>query len=314
MRVAFIFPGQGSQSVAMMTPYEGLPAVRDTFDEASEVLGQDLWALAQEGPEDAQARTVNTQPLMLVAGVALYRAWKALGGPDPLHMAGHSLAEYTALVCSGALDLRMALPLLRFRAQAMQAAVPEGTGGMAAILGLEDVVVRQVCAEAAAVGAVEPANFNAPGQVVIAGTLAGIDAALELAKARGARRGVKLAMSVPSHCSLQRDASEELAARLDACPLRAPRIPVINNADVLAQTDPVEIRDALVRQLYSPVRWVETVRALVAPGIDALVECGPGGVLASLAKRTVEGVTIATLKDASAFTQLLGAAPAEEAR
>lgn len=308
MRLAFVFPGQGSQSVGMMTPYDGLPAVRDTFDEASEVLGLDLWALAQEGPEQAQALTVNTQPLMLVAGVALYRAWKALGGADPLHMAGHSLAEYTALVASGALDLRMALPLLRYRATVMQEAVPEGRGGMAAILGLEDMVVREVCAEAASAGAVEPANFNAPGQVVIAGTAEGIQRAMDLAKARGARRCVRLAMSVPSHCSLQRAASDLLSERLESCPLHAPLIPVINNVDVLAQTDPAQVRDALVRQLYNPVRWVETVRALAAPGIDALVECGPGGVLAGLAKRTVESVRVVSLKDAESFRQLLGEA------
>ena len=284
---AFVFPGQGSQSVGMLDAWGDHPAVVQTLAEASDALGQDLAALIREGPKEALELTTNTQPVMLAAGIACWRAWLAEGGPEPAALAGHSLGEYSALVAADVLSLADAAPLVRLRAQAMQQAVPVGAGAMAAILGLDADVVRAVCADIAAAGGevVEPANFNDPKQTVIAGSKAGVDAACEQLKARGAKRALLLAVSAPFHSSLMRPAAEALGARLADVTLRAPRIPVVNNVDVAALDDPLAIRDALVRQAYHPVRWVEVVQALRGRGITHVVECGPGKVLAGLVKR-----------------------------
>jgi [acyl-carrier-protein] S-malonyltransferase len=304
MSVAFVFPGQGSQSVGMMAPFETLPAVRRTFDEAGAALGMDLWALVRDGPEQELSKTVNTQPAMLAAGVALFRAWRELGGTDPVAVAGHSLGEYSALVAAGVLEFAEVMPLVRFRAQAMQEAVPEGQGAIAALLGLDQEAVLAVCREAQEAGIVEAANFNSPEQVVIAGQAAGVQRAIELAKARGAKRAMLLPMSVPSHCSLMRPAAERLRERLVHTSVREPAIPVVNNVDVMTEQLPDRIREALVRQLYNPVRWVESVTALAGRGVGQLIECGPGGVLAGLNKRiTPEPRTVAP-KDAGALREL----------
>ena len=287
MNFAFFFPGQGSQSLNMMAGFDNMAVVKDTFAEASDVLGQDLWAMMNT---DAQAinDTVNTQPLMLAAGVATWRAYQALGGNSPTALAGHSLGEYSALVAAGSLDFADAVRLVRLRAQLMQEAVPQGAGAMAAILGLEDDAVRAVCAaaEAELSGEVaEAVNFNSPGQVVIAGSAAAIARAAELAKEAGAKRALPLPVSVPSHCRLMQPAAAKLATALQNTAFRQPEIRVIHNADVAAHTDIAQIKDALVRQLYSPVRWTETVALLVEEGITESAECGPGKVLAGLAKR-----------------------------
>jgi [acyl-carrier-protein] S-malonyltransferase len=304
MSVAFVFPGQGSQSVGMMTPFETLPAVRRTFDEAGAALGVDLWALVRDGPEQELSKTVNTQPAMLAAGVGLFRAWRELGGTDPVAVAGHSLGEYAALVAAGVLEFAEAVPLVRFRAQAMQEAVPAGQGAIAALLGLDQEAVRAVCREAGEAGIVEAANFNSPEQVVIAGQMAGVQRAIELAKARGAKRAMLLPMSVPSHCSLMRPAAERLRERLARMSVREPAIPVVNNVDVMTEELPDRIREALVRQLYNPVRWVESVTALAGRGVGQLVECGPGGVLAGLNKRITPEPKTVTPKDAGALREL----------
>ena len=304
MNLAFVFPGQGSQSVGMMTGFEGLPAVRRTFEEAGAALGADLWTLVASGPEEELNKTVNTQPAMLTAGVALFRAWKAFGGADPSLLAGHSLGEYSALVAAGVMELADAVPLVRFRAQVMQEAVPEGEGAIAAILGMEDDAVRTVCRDAASAGVVEAANFNSPGQVVIAGQATGVQRAIELAKARGAKRAVLLPMSAPSHCSLMRPAAERLRERLAQMKLGQPSVRVINNVDVAAEDAPERIRLALVRQLCNPVRWVETVTALANAGVQQVVECGPGGVLATLCRRTAPDLKVAAPKDAAALEEL----------
>ena len=287
MNFAFFFPGQGSQSLNMMAGFDNMAVVKDTFAEASDVLGQDLWAMMNT---DAQAinDTVNTQPLMLAAGVATWRAYQALGGNSPTALAGHSLGEYSALVAAGSLDFADAVRLVRLRAQLMQEAVPQGAGAMAAILGLDDDAVRAVCAaaEAELSGEVaEAVNFNSPGQVVIAGSAAAIARAAELAKEAGAKRALPLPVSVPSHCRLMQPAAAKLATALQNTAFRQPEIRVIHNADVAAHTDIAQIKDALVRQLYSPVRWTETVALLVEEGITESAECGPGKVLAGLAER-----------------------------
>jgi [acyl-carrier-protein] S-malonyltransferase len=308
-----VFPGQGSQSVGMMTPFAALPAVRATFDEASAILGQDLWRLAAEGPAEEQARTVNTQPLMLTAGVALLRAWREAGGPAPDCVAGHSLGEYAALVAAQAVSFRDVLPLVRFRAQAMQDAVPEGTGGIAAILGLDDEAIRAVCAEAAQGEVLEAANYNAPGQVVIAGHRQAVERGMQLAKAKGAKRAVALAMSAPSHCSLMREAAEKLRPRLESLALRAPAVPLASNADVVSPADANALRASLIRQLSSPVRWVECVRSLAQQGAKRIVECGPGGVLTALNKRITDQAEAIALKDAAQLAELARTAGAEGA-
>ena len=286
MTLAFVFPGQGSQSVGMLAALGAAePVVRETFEEASQVLGYDLWALAQQGPEAELGATERTQPAMLAAGVAVWRAWREHGGAMPVAMAGHSLGEYTALVCSGSLDFRTAVDLVRFRGQAMQRAVPLGTGAMAAVLGLDDADVEAACREAAGDEVVEPVNFNAPGQVVIAGHAAAVVRAIEAAKARGAKRAVQLPVSVPSHSSLMVGAADELAARLATVEVRMPNVPDVYTVEVRRHASPDGIRSALREQLFKPVRWADTVRAMLASGVTTLVECGPGRVLTSLNKR-----------------------------
>ena len=284
-RFAFVFPGQGSQSRGMMDGYTEFSAVRDTFSEASAVLQQDLWQLATTGTDAELNATINTQPLMLTAGVAVYRAWQSQNGAKPAFMAGHSLGEYTALVAAGALNFTDALPLVRYRAQCMQDAVPEGKGGIAAILGLDDEVVRAVCVEGAQGEVLEAVNFNSPGQVVIAGDRAAVERGMAIAKARGAKRALMLPMSVPSHCSLLQGAAEQLRTYLENVAIKTPSIPVVHNADVTAYNDAAAIKDALVRQLFSPVRWVETIRYFGQQGVTHNVECAPGKVLAGLNKR-----------------------------
>jgi [acyl-carrier-protein] S-malonyltransferase len=301
MSFALVFPGQGSQAVAMMKAYDGLPAVRATFDEASDILGQDLWQLVADGPAEALNQTVNTQPVMLTAGVATFRAWRELGGALPAFVAGHSLGEYSALVAAGAIAFADALPLVRLRATAMQEAVPQGRGAMAALLGLEDAAVREACAEAAQDEVVEAVNFNAPGQVVIAGNRAAVERAVEAAKARGAKRAIMLPVSGPFHSALMRPAAERLAQKLEATPVNAPQIPVINNVDVGIETDPARIRDALLRQLYNPVRWVEVIRHMAKSGVTQVAECGPGKVLAPLVKRIQSEVQGTALADRAAL-------------
>jgi len=286
MKFAFFFPGQGSQSVGMMQGLADILLVRQTFEEASDILGQDFWSMVTE-PNEALNQTSNTQPLMLTAGVATWRAWQSQSSLIPSVMAGHSLGEYTALVASGALTFKDALPLVRYRAEVMQNAVAEGVGAMAAILGLDDETVRQVCAEGAHGEVLEAVNLNSPGQVVIAGNKAAVERGMELAKAKGAKRALALPVSVPSHCALMKPAAEALAGYLQKLPMIASNIPVIHNADVLAYNDINQMKDALVRQLYSPVRWVETVQNAYNKGIVNSAECGPGKVLAGITKRIV---------------------------
>jgi len=298
---AFVFPGQGSQSRGMMNGYADFPVVRNTFAEASDVLDQDLWQMVTEGSDAELNATVNTQPIMLAAGVAVYRAWQSQGGALPAMMAGHSLGEYSALVAAGALRFADALPLVRYRAQCMQQAVPEGVGGIAAILGLDDGAVREVCAEAAQAQVLEAVNYNSPGQVVIAGDRAAVERGMELAKAKGAKRAIMLPMSVPSHCSLLKGAAEQLRAYLIDVALQVPGIPVLHNADVKSYTDSAAIKDALVRQLYSPVRWVGTVLEFGKQGITHNVECAPGKVLLGLNKRIDTNQQASAINDGEAL-------------
>ena len=305
-KFAFVFPGQGSQSRGMMNGYTDFPAVRDTFTEASEVLQQDLWQLVLDGTDAELNATVNTQPVMLTAGVAVYRAWQSQNGTVPALMAGHSLGEYTALVAAGALAFSDALPLVRYRAQCMQQAVPEGVGGIAAILGLDDEAVRAVCLEGAQGEVLEAVNYNSPGQVVIAGNRAAVERGMALAKERGAKRAIMLPMSVPSHCSLLKGAAEQLREYLATVSIQSPCIPVLHNADVAAYSDAEQIRDALVRQLYSPVRWVETVLEFGRQGITHNVECAPGKVLAGLNKRIDTSQHASAINDGAALTLALG--------
>ena len=290
-KIALFFPGQGSQSVGMMAGFANSAAIQNTFIEASNILGVDFWAMATE-PNELLNQTQYTQPLMLTAGVATWRAYHRDNGPTPHFLAGHSLGEYTALVAAEAISFADALPLVKFRAEAMQSAVPEGVGAMAAILGLDDDVVRAVCAEAAQDEAkklevCEAVNFNSPGQVVIAGNKAAVERGMTLAKEKGAKRALALPVSVPSHCALMKPAAEKLAEYLNKITINTPKIPVIHNADVAAYNDSSQIKDALVRQLYSPVRWGETVQYLHAQGVINSAECGPGKVLSGLTKRIV---------------------------
>ena len=305
---AFLFPGQGSQSVGMLDAWGDHRAVRDTLAEASDALGEDMARLIREGPKESLDLTTNTQPVMLTAGIACYRAWRAEGGAEPAAVAGHSLGEYGALVAAGALTLADALPLGRFRAQAMQEAVPVGSGAMAAILGLDAEAVRAGCAEAAAASGevVEAVNFNDPKQTVIAGSKAGVERGCELLKAKGAKRALPLPVSAPFHCSLMRPAAERLRAKLAAVAIDVPRITVINNIDVAAPTDPEAIRDALYRQAFGPVRWVELVRALRARGLSTLIECGPGKVLAGMVKRIDADARTMTLFDPATLAEAKG--------
>ena len=286
MTLAVVFPGQGSQSVGMLAGLAAAePVVQQTFAEASDVLGYDLWALCQQGPEAELGVTEKTQPAMLAAGVATWRAWQRHGGPQPVAMAGHSLGEYTALVCSEALDFRSAVDLVRFRGKVMQQAVPLGEGAMAAILGLDDAALEAACREAAQGQVVEPVNFNAPGQTVIAGDATAVARAIEAAKARGAKRAVALPVSVPSHSSLMLGAADRLAERLKTVDLRMPNVRAVYTVDVKTHQSPDGIRQALREQLFKPVRWADTVRAMIASGVTTFVECGPGKVLTSLGKR-----------------------------
>ncbi|MBY0239274.1 MAG: ACP S-malonyltransferase [Burkholderiaceae bacterium] len=284
-KFAFVFPGQGSQAIGMMDGFAGNPVVAQTIAEASEALGFDIGKLMAQGPKEELDLTTNTQPVMLTAAVAAYRAWIAAGGPVPSLVAGHSLGEYSALVAAGVIAFKDAVPLVRFRAQAMQEAVPVGQGTMAAILGLSDDDVRAACAEAAGAEVVEPVNFNAPAQVVIAGHVAAVERACELAKAKGAKRALKLPVSAPFHSSLLKPASDRLRDYMAGIAFSAPQIPLINNVDVAIESDPAAIKDALVRQAASPVRWVESMQRVAADGITQVIECGPGKVLMGLAKR-----------------------------
>ena len=307
MTFAFVFPGQGSQSVGMLNSISGRPEVRATLQEASEALGEDIAKLISEGPAEVLSLTTNTQPVMLTAGVAFYRAWLAAGGSSPKVMAGHSLGEYSALVASGVISFKDAVPLVRFRAEAMQSAVPVGTGGMAAILGLDDAIVIQVCAEAstASGGVVEAVNFNAPGQVVIAGASDAVTKACELLKAAGAKRALPLPVSAPFHSSLLQPASEKLKGYLANIEFKTPTISVINNVDVEILNDPIAIKDALVRQAAKPVRWQETIQAMASQGITQVVECGPGKVLAGLTKRINDQVTGVSVFDEASLNEVL---------
>ncbi|MEO8345218.1 MAG: ACP S-malonyltransferase [Betaproteobacteria bacterium] len=307
MTLAILFPGQGSQAIGMMDGFSAHPIVRETFEEASTVLGDDLWKLVAEGPSEALNLTTNTQPVMLTAGVAVYRAWIASGGAKPMVVAGHSLGEYTALVAAGALAFADAVPLVRFRAQAMQDAVPAGVGAMAAIMGGDDDAVAAACAEAAQGQVVEPVNFNGPGQVVIAGHREAVERAIALARQKGAKRGVMLPVSAPFHSSLLRPAAEKLAARLAQVTFVPPTIPVIHNVDVAEHAMPDAIRTALAQQAASPVRWTATVRRMADNGITHVVECGPGRVLAGMNRRIVENVESYALIDSDAINETLAA-------
>lgn len=300
----FFFPGQGSQSVGMMAGLAEHAMVKQTFVEASDILNVDFWDMVNT-PNELLNLTQHTQPLMLTAGVTTWRVYQALGGSQPAVMAGHSLGEYTALVAAGALSFKDALPLVKYRAEAMQNAVPEGKGGMAAILGLDDAVVRELCLEAAGSEVLEAVNFNSPGQVVIAGDKAAVERGMELAKVKGAKRALPLPVSVPSHCALMKPAAEALAVYLQAVHINTPTVRVLHNADVTSYDQDAAIKDALVRQLYSPVRWVESVQAVHQSGITSAAECGPGKVLAGLTKRIVADMSCAVLTSTAAIEEFI---------
>ena len=306
MSFAIVFPGQGSQSVGMMAAYGEAAVLRATFDEASGALGEDLWAMVADGPAEVLAQTVNTQPVMLTAGIAAWRLWRERGGRMPAVVAGHSLGEYSALVVAGVIELKDAVLLVRLRASAMQEAVPFGAGAMAAILGLDDAGVTAACAEAAQGEVVEPVNFNANGQTVIAGHKNAVERAMEGCKVRGARMAKALPVSAPFHSSLIRPAADKLAARLAELDFLTPVVPVINNVDVAIESEPERIKDALVRQAYNPVRWVETIQKMAALGVSTVAECGPGKVLAGLTKRCADGVAGVALADAASVEANLG--------
>lgn len=305
MKIAFVFPGQGSQAVGMLDSFAGDAAAMDVVRRADAALGQPLSQLIAKGPAEDLALTVNTQPAMLVASMAMYAAWRAAGGAVPAAMAGHSLGEYSALTASGVFTLEDAVQLVRFRAQAMQEAVPVGTGIMAAILGLTDEQVRQACLEAAQGEIVEAVNFNAPAQVVIAGHKAAVERACEAAKRLGAKRAVPLAVSAPFHSSLLQPASAQLAQRLAGTAMQTPQVPVINNIDVAAESDPARIRDALARQAAGPVRWSQIISAMAADGVTHIVECGPGKVLSGLTKRIAPAVESLSISDAASLRDVL---------
>ena len=303
-KIAFFFPGQGSQSVGMMTGFADNPVIKQTFTEASDILKTDFWAMATE-PNELLNLTQNTQPLMLIAGVATARAYVEAGGAKPSIFAGHSLGEYSALVAACALSFEDALPLVKYRAEVMQSAVPEGVGAMAAILGIGDELVREVCLEAAQAEICEAVNYNSIGQVVIAGNKAAVERAMKICKEKGAKRALALPVSVPSHCALMRPAADKLAEYLQSVSINTPNVPVIHNADVASYNAPDKIKDALVRQLYSPVRWVETVQAIHAQGVTSAAECGPGKVLAGLTKRIVEGLPCVALTSNEAIAEFI---------
>ena len=305
MNFAFVFPGQGSQSVGMMAGYGESAVIRETFAEASAALAEDLWQMVADGPAELLAQTVNTQPLMLTAGVAVFREWVARGGVLPSLVAGHSLGEYSALVAAGALDFQEAVKLVRLRAQAMQEAVPAGEGAMAALLGLDEPAAAEACAEAAQGEVVSAANLNSPGQIVIAGARAAVERAILVAKAKGAKRAVLLPVSAPFHCALMKPAAERLAQRLAEIEIKVPSIAVLNNVDVAVETDPARIKDALVRQAYSPVRWIETVQDIARRGATHVFECGPGKVLAGMTKRIEGSLQGGAIADAASLADIL---------
>ena len=307
MKLAMVFPGQGSQSVGMLKAYEGLPGVEQVRADASAALGADFLKLLDEGPAEQLNLTVNTQPAMVTAAIAAYRGWRGLGGPAPAIVAGHSLGEYSALVAAESLALKEALPLVRYRAQSMQEAVPEGTGAMAAILGLDDDAARAACAEAAQTEVVQAVNFNAPGQVVIAGHKAAVARAIEACKARGAKRAMPLPVSAPFHSSLMQPAADKLEGFLKNVAFAVPTVPVMNNVDVKIESDPNKIKNALVRQAASPVRWAEIIRAMAEQGVTHIVECGPGKVLAGLVKRIDSRVQGLAAADRATLEQALSA-------
>jgi [acyl-carrier-protein] S-malonyltransferase len=307
MKLALVFPGQGSQAVAMMQPFASTQVVIDTFAEASDALNQDLWKLVAEGPVEQLSATVNTQPVMLTAGVALYRAWQAAGGPVPSMLAGHSLGEYSALVVAGVIAFKDAVPLVRFRAQAMQEAVPVGTGAMAAILGLDDDAVRAACAESAQGEVVEAVNFNAPSQVVIAGNKAAVERGAAACKARGAKRALMLPVSAPFHSSLLKPAADRLEDYMKNVSFAVPKIPVVNNVDVAVVNDPAAIKAALARQACSPVRWVEVIKLLAGAGVTHVAECGPGKVLAGMTTRIDKSLLGFAITDPASLAQTLEA-------
>ena len=306
-RFAIVFAGQGSQSVGMMNGLGAMPVVRETFQEASDILKLDLWKMVVEGPVEVQNQTINTQPLMLTAGVATYRAWQEKGGRAGAFFAGHSLGEYTALVAAGALSFVDALPLVRFRAQTMQEAVPEGIGGIAAVLGLGLEQIRAVCAEAAQGDVLEAVNLNSPGQIVIAGQKAAVERGMALAVERGARRALLLPMSVPSHCALMKPAAEKLAVYLRTVMCADPAAPVIQNADVVAFDTAAEIKNALFEQLFRPVRWIETIQHFAAHGIDTVIECVPGKVLTGLNKRIDGSLSCVAVSDTASLDTAIAA-------
>ncbi|MEN4830588.1 ACP S-malonyltransferase [Pantoea vagans] len=304
---AFVFPGQGSQTVGMLTELAATyPLVEETFREASDALGYDLWQLVSQGPAEELNKTWQTQPALLAASVAIYRVWQQQGGEQPVLMAGHSLGEYSALVCAGVLNFADAVKLVELRGKLMQEAVPEGTGAMQAIIGLDDAAIRKACEESAQGQVVSPVNFNSPGQVVIAGNKEAVERAGAACKAAGAKRALPLPVSVPSHCALMKPAADKLAVALESITFNTPAVPVINNVDVKAETDAAAIRHALVRQLYSPVRWTESVEAMAAQGVTQLLEMGPGKVLTGLTKRIVDTLTAAAVNDTASLAAALG--------
>jgi [acyl-carrier-protein] S-malonyltransferase len=303
MKLAMVFPGQGSQAVGMLQGYGGLPEIEEVRKQAAQALGAEFDRMLSEGPQQALNLTVNTQPAMVTAGYAAYRAWRSLGGPAPEMVAGHSLGEYTALVAAEAIAFRDCLPLVRFRAQSMQEAVPEGQGAMAAILMLDDDAVRAACVEAG--GVVQPVNYNAPGQVVIAGEKAAVERAMELCKARGAKRAMSLPVSAPFHSTLMQPAAAKLKSYLEQVKVAAPKIAMVNNVDVAIEADPGRIKDALVRQAAAPVRWVEVIRKMADSGVTHIVECGPGKVLAGMTKRIAPGVAALAAADRASLEEAL---------
>lgn len=303
---ALVFPGQGSQTVSMLAELAAEnPQVEATFREASDALGYDLWQLVQQGPAEELNKTWQTQPALLAASVAIYRVWQSKNAPQPAIMAGHSLGEYSALVCAGVLNFADAIKLVELRGKLMQEAVPEGTGAMQAIIGLDDAAIRKACEESAQGQVVSPVNFNSPGQVVIAGNKEAVERAGAACKAAGAKRALPLPVSVPSHCALMKPAAEKLAVALEAISFNAPSVPVVNNVDVKCETSADAIRSALVRQLYSPVRWTEAVEFIAAQGVTQLLEIGPGKVLTGLTKRIVDSLTAAAVNDPASLTAAL---------
>ncbi|ASL82491.1 ACP S-malonyltransferase [Serratia marcescens] len=303
---AFVFPGQGSQTVGMLAELAAqFPIVEETFGEASSALGYDLWQLVQQGPVEELNKTWQTQPALLAASVAIFRVWQQQGGKAPALMAGHSLGEYSALVCAGVLDFKAAIRLVELRGKLMQEAVPEGTGAMYAIIGLDNDAIAKACEESAQGQVVSPVNFNSPGQVVIAGNKEAVERAGAACKAAGAKRALPLPVSVPSHCALMKPAADKLAVALQDITFNAPQVPVVNNVDVRTENDPEAIRSALVRQLYSPVRWTESVEFIAAQGVTSLLEVGPGKVLTGLTKRIVDTLTAAAVNDTASLSAAL---------